>query len=283
MIGVVGCGAMGQPMAEALLRAGFETIGHDVRPAEEFGDFARHMVPSAGEIGTQAGTVISVVRDSGQTLDVIYGLGLRQPPGQGHGVRTFIVSSTLSPRFVTGLRDLVHPGIALVDAPMSGAPFRARQGTLTFMLGGAEGDVSGLMPMFRAMGEAVHHLGPYGAGMAAKVLNNFVAATSVAAVRTVLSQAQALGLPPSRLLAVMRSSSGGTWYGDNLEHIDWSAETWDPANTIGILEKDVRAYMDGVSGDAAPDTLTAAVLDRLRAIPELPDDLFPSQDDSDDS
>lgn len=280
MIGVVGCGAMGQPMAEALLRAGFETIGQDVRSLTEFGDFASHMTTAISEIGNRAETVISVVRDSQQTRAVIDGLGLHQPPGQGHGVRTLIISSTLSPRFVTSLRDVVHPGIALIDAPMSGAPFRARLGTLTFMLGGSERDIPPLMPMFRAMGEEVHHVGPYGAGMAAKVLNNFVAASSVTAVRTVLAQAEALGLAPARLLSVMRSSSGGTWFGNNLDQIDWSAETHDPGNTIGILEKDVRAYLDGVSGDGAPDALTAAVLDRLKHIPELPDDLASEQDDT---
>ncbi|MDF1731574.1 MAG: NAD(P)-dependent oxidoreductase [Minwuia sp.] len=279
MIGVVGCGAMGQPMAEALLRAGFAAIGHDVRPLKDFGDFASHMSGAIGDLGRRAETVISVVRDSQQTRDVIDGLGLHLPSGQGHCVRTFIISSTLSPRFVTSLRDVVHPEIALIDAPMSGAPFRARQGTLTFMLGGSEGEITPLMPMFRTMGEEVHHLGPYGAGMAAKVLNNFVAANSVTAVRTVLAQAESLGLAPARLLSVMRSSSGGTWFGSNLEQIDWSAETHDPGNTIGILEKDVRAYLDGVSGDGAPDALTAAVLDRLKHIPELPGNVFSDQED----
>ncbi|WP_281017465.1 MULTISPECIES: NAD(P)-dependent oxidoreductase [unclassified Minwuia] len=283
MIGVVGCGAMGQPMAEALLRAGFAAIGHDVRPLTEFAKFAGHMTVAISDLGRQAETVISVVRDSQQTRDVIDGLGLHQPPGQGHNVRTFIVSSTLSPRFVTSLRDVVHPEIALIDAPMSGAPFRARQGTLTFMLGGPEREITPLMPMFRAMGEEVHHLGSYGAGMAAKVLNNFVAANSVTAVRTVLAQAEALGLAPARLLSVMRSSSGGTWFGNNLDQIDWSAETHDPGNTIGILEKDVRAYLDGVSGDGTPDSLTAAVLDRLKHIPELPGNLFSDQEDKEPS
>jgi len=283
VIGVVGCGAMGQPMTEALLRAGFEAIGHDVRPRTEFGDFASHMTTAISDLGNRSETVISVVRDSRQTRDVIDRLGLHQPPGQGHSVRTFIVSSTLSPRFVTSLRDVVHPGIALIDAPMSGAPFRARLGTLTFMLGGLERDIVPRMPMFRAMGEAVHHLGPYGAGMAAKVLNNFVAATSVTTVRTVLAQAEDLGLAPARLLSVMRSSSGGTWFGDNLEEIEWSAETHDPGNTIGILEKDVRAYLDGVSGDGAPDALTAAVLDRLKHIPELPENVFSDQEDKESS
>ena len=261
-IGVAGCGAMGRPMAEALIDAGHETLGYDVRPPAEFGDFQRHMTEDATALaGCDA--VISVVRDARQTRDVLAAMGGLPP--------ILVLSSTLSPRFVKTLRGELPDSTALVDAPMSGAPYRARQRTLTFMVGGPEAAVATLMPAFRAMGEEVHVLGGTGAGAAVKVLNNFVASACVAAVRTVLDQAGDLGVTPDRLLRVMRTSSGGTWYGDNIDRIDWAAEDYDPSNTIGILEKDVTAYLDAVAGDDPPDALTAAVLERLRSLPSLPD------------
>lgn len=279
-IGVVGCGAMGLPMALALRRAGHDTVGYDVRPIDEFGDLIPCMLGSLGAMAARADVVISVVRDSDQTMDVIRGLGLDRAPVPGARTQTFVVSSTLSPRFVTSLSGIVRDGVSLVDAPMSGSTFRARAGTLSFMLGGSEADIDRLLPLFEAMGETLHRLGPYGAGMAAKVLNNFVAATSAASVRTVLAQAQDLGLAPDKLLSVLQSSSGGTWFGDNLAAIEWSAEPFDPGNTFGILDKDVRAYLDAVSGGGAPDALTAAVLDRLRHVPEFPDELSKIQEDT---
>lgn len=261
-IGVAGCGAMGRPMAEALIAAGFEVTGYDVRLAAEFGSFARHMTEDPTELPRNCEAVISVVRDAAQTRDLLSAMkGL--PP-------ILVLSSTLSPRFVRTLRAELPGSTALVDAPMSGAPYRARVRTLTFMVGGPDKTVGRLMPAFDAMGEEIHVLGGTGAGAAAKVLNNFVAATGVAVVRTVLAQSAELGLPPERLLAVMRSSSGGTWYGDNLDRIDWAAEDYDPGNTIGILEKDVTAYLDAVAAEDAPDDLTKAVLERLRGLPPLP-------------
>lgn len=262
-IGIAGCGAMGRPMAEALIAAGFEVTGYDVRPISEFGDFARHITAEPAALAQHCDAVISVVRDAAQTRELLAAMGGLPP--------ILVLSSTLSPRFVQTLRDELPETTALVDAPMSGAPYRARIAALTFMVGGPEAAVAQLMPAFRAMGEEIHVLGGTGAGAAAKVLNNFVAATGVAAVRTVLAQSGDLGLPPERLLDVMRSSSGGTWYGDNLERIDWAAETYDPANTIGILEKDVTAYLDAIADGGAPDDLTKAVLARLRGLPALPD------------
>ena len=47
---------------------------------------------------------------------------------------------------------------------------------------------------------------------------------------------------------VMRTSSGATWYGDNLQKIDWAGEGYDPANTMGILEKDVKSFIDALDG-----------------------------------
>ncbi|MEN8196756.1 MAG: NAD-binding protein, partial [Pseudomonadota bacterium] len=137
-------------------------------------------------------------------------------------------------------------GTELVDAPMSGAPVAAREARLTFMVGGEDAVVNELRPLFEAMGNAIHHLGGLGAGMTVKVVNNFVAASSVVAVRHALAAALALGIAPDRLTQVMAQSSGATWFGDNLDAIDWAGEGYDPENTIGILEKDVNSFLDAL-------------------------------------
>lgn len=253
---------MGRPMAERLIGAGYEVLGHDVRPLDEFDSFSEHMVVDASAL-QDCEVIISVVRDAQQTRDLLAAIG--KPP------QVLVISSTLSPRFIRQLRTELPENTAMIDAPMSGAPHSARDGTLSFMLGGDAEMIERLMPAFRAMGRTIHVLGDLGAGATAKVLNNFVAATSVAVVRTVLDQAGGLGLDPARLRRVMDTSSGGTWYGANLDRIDWAPETYHPGNTIGILEKDVTAYLDAITGDGEADALTAAVLDRLRTLPRMPE------------
>lgn len=253
---------MGRPMAERLIEAGFEVVGFDVRPLGEFDVFARHMAVEATAL-KDCDVVISVVRDAQQTRDLLAAMG--SPPG------VLVISSTLSPRFIRELRTELPATTAMIDAPMSGAPHSGRDGTLSFMIGGDSDWIAKLMPAFQAMGKTLHVLGDLGAGATAKVLNNFVAATSVTVVRTVLDQAGPLGLDPSKLRHVLDTSSGGTWFGTNLDRIDWAPETYDPSNTIGILEKDVTAYLDAVSDGGEPDALTAAVLDRLRNLPAMPD------------
>jgi 3-hydroxyisobutyrate dehydrogenase-like beta-hydroxyacid dehydrogenase len=268
-IGVAGCGAMGLPMARRLALAGFEVFGFDVRPVSDFGDFAPRMIADPTAFAARCAIVFSVVRDEKQTDDLLFEAQAifareRRP-------KRLVICSTVSPRVVRAVSVRLPKDTILIDAPMSGAPYRAEAGTLTFMVGGAADAVAALMPAFRAMGTTVHHLGPLGAGMTCKVVNNFVAASSVVAVRQALAAARALGFDPARLLDVMRTSSGATWYGDNFDKIAWAREGYDPANTIGILEKDVTSFLDALtgSGTAAPDAFAAAVLAGLRTAEPL--------------
>jgi 3-hydroxyisobutyrate dehydrogenase-like beta-hydroxyacid dehydrogenase len=243
---VAGCGAMGLPMARSLLTAGFDVWGFDVRPHEEFGDFRPRMIADPADFAARCPTVISVVRDIPQTLDLCF--DEQALFARDTRPRRLVVSSTVSPRFLGELAGKLPAGTELIDAPMSGAPVAAREARLTFMVGGAETMVDELMPIFRAMGREVHYLGPLGAGMTVKVVNNFVAASSVVAVRHAMAAAEALGVAPELLTRVMSQSSGGTWYGDNFAAIDWAAEGYDPENTIGILKKDVKSFLDALTG-----------------------------------
>ncbi|MEQ8226952.1 MAG: NAD(P)-dependent oxidoreductase [Rhodospirillales bacterium] len=269
-VGIAGCGTMGLPMAECLLSAGIDVWGHDVRNLDEFGAFAPRMIEDAGAFAAKCDIVFSVVRDTDQTDALCFGdQGILRRDGRPD---MFVTCSTLSPRYVADLAGRIPAGIAFADAPMSGAPYRAAKGTLTFMAGGTDGDINRLMPLFRIMGDTIHHLGDVGSGMTCKVLNNFVGVIGVVAVRKALASAATLGLDRRRLLDVMRLSSGSTWFGDNIDAIDWSRQGYDPGNTIGIIEKDVKAYLDALDGAEGP--FETALLDELRRLEPL--DLEPA-------
>src|SRR4051812_12854680 len=204
---------MGLPMALALQDAGYEVWGLDVRPTSEFGSFQSRMLEDAAEFSARVEIVISVVRDVAQTLELCFD---RQALfKRARHPKTLIVSSTLSPRFILELRSRLPHDVILVDAPMSGAPHAARMCKLSFMLGGPDDALDRMLPLFETMGRHIFRLGPLGAGMTAKVLNNYVASASVVAVRRAYARARELGVDIEALQAVMKASSGSTWFGDN--------------------------------------------------------------------
>jgi len=237
MIGVAGCGRMGAGMLSALRDGGTGAIGFDVVDKGR-DDILTNLMGFAPRLET----LFSVVRDADETDALLFGAQnlITTAP---HLSRIFICS-TLSPRYVLGLRARVPTHITLIDAPMSGAKLAADNRTLSFMLGGAQGDIDDAIPLLALMGQHFHHMGPYGAGMQAKVLNNLLAASNTAMTRLVLDWADAAGLDSDRLLALIETSSGQNWLASGFHTIEFAKHGHAPDNSIGILVKDVAAALD---------------------------------------
>jgi 3-hydroxyisobutyrate dehydrogenase len=207
--------------------------------------------------------VLSVVRDVPQTEALLFDdQAILRRSG---AIDALLICSTVSPRWLATLPPRVPAGIALVDAPMSGAPIAAQEARLSYMLGGEPAVLDKIAPLIAATGRVAHRMGPFGAGMTAKVLNNFVAASSVVAVRQALVWADGLGVERERLMAVLHDSSGQTWFGSNFDRIAFAREGHAPSNTIGIIEKDVRACLDATGADLEAG-FPAAVIAGLRGL-----------------
>ena len=254
-------------MVRALIGAGFDVAGLDVLPAHSFGDLTPLMTDAATFAASRR-IVLSVVRDVAQTEELLFddqALITRRPSA----IDTVLICSTLSPRYIAGLRKRISAEISLIDAPMSGASVSAEEARLSFMLGGDEKVVDRLQPLFAAMGDKIHHLGPLGAGMTAKVLNNFCAASSTAATRTVLRWAATLGVDEDRLLAVLNDSSGQNWLASNFNCIEFARDGYTSDNTLGILAKDLDSMMDALPPEEA-EGLPNALISLIRNLKPWP-------------
>lgn len=260
-IGVAGCGNMGAPMLAALRAKGFDAIGFDVKDAPSYGQMVDAISNDVQEFADRIEILISVVRDVPQTNDVLF--GAQNLVERAEKLNTVVICSTLSPRYITDLRARIPDHIALVDAPMSGAPIGAEEARLSFMLGGDNADLDRLQPLFNAMGQHFHRMGALGAGMTAKVLNNMLAASSMAMTRLVLNWADELGVEEIKLLALIETSSGQNWLASGMETISFSREGYAPDNSIAILEKDVLSALD-VTPVGASKSLPLSVIEALR-------------------
>ena len=271
-IGIAGCGTMGLPMLEVLLKNKVKAIGYDVRPQEDFLSLKENFVSSKRVFFENTDVIFSLVRDINQTLELCEGTdGLFNL----NSSKTLIICSTLSPAFLNDFIKKAPENIEVIEAPMSGAPIRAKEASLTFMVGSTKNQFETIFPILNILGRTIHHIGKFGSGMSVKVLNNFVASCSVVAVRHVLSEAKNLNISTDQLLEILNCSSGKTWFSENLYSINWSKESYNKENTIGILEKDVNSYLDGLQ-DAGSKTNEAmqnfqkALLKGLQNIPDFP-------------
>lgn len=234
---------MGAPMLTALRDGGVAALGFDVVDKG-----AAHITTNVMGFAPPLETLFSVVRDADETDALLFGAQnlIRTAPK----LARIFICSTLSPRYVLDLRARVPAHITLIDAPMSGAQVAAENRSLSFMLGGAQGDIDDATPLLALMGQHFHHMGPYGAGMHAKVLNNLLAASHTAMTRLVLDWGDAAGLDPDKLLALIATSSGQNWLASGFDSIEFAKHGHTPDNSIGILVKDITAALDAAPSGA---------------------------------
>ena len=185
-IGVAGCGTMGLPMLEVLLKNNINAFGYDVLPYKKFLNLEDNFISSKKDFFQKVDIIFSVVRDINQTKELCEG---KNGLFQLNSPKTLIICSTLSPAFMSDFFKNAPENITMIEAPMSGAPMKAKDATLTFMVGAKKNQYQNILPILNILGDKIHHIGQFGSGMSVKVLNNFVASCSVVAVRHVLSEA----------------------------------------------------------------------------------------------
>ena len=98
--------------------------------------------------------------------------------------------------------------IGMLDAPVSGAKFKAKDGTLSIMVGGEKQAFAKVLPVLRKLGSQIFHVGPLGAGHAVKALSNYLGAAGTLAGFEVLLIAEKLGLDPAPMLDAINASAG---------------------------------------------------------------------------
>ena len=169
-VGYIGLGIMGSAMAANLLKAGLGVTVWNRSPgkADALADRGARVAASPADLARCRPDVICLnVSDTRDVEAVLFG-----PEGIMAGAAAGLIvvdHSTINP---LATQEFAHRlgerGITLLDAPVSGGDVGARQGTLAIMVGGPEDAFARLLPMLRAVGKTITHVGPVGMGQACK-------------------------------------------------------------------------------------------------------------------
>lgn len=218
-IGFIGLGNMGKPMAERLARAGFPLTALDINP-EPVADLVALGAQSAASpraLAQDCDVICSVVMNDRQTL-AIY---LDEAEGVLAGARPgslIVIHSTVKLETCEALAEAARArGVAVIDAAVSGAAARARDGELTLLVGGEAEHVARAQPLFDEVGKQTFHVGGLGMGQVAKICNNLMCLVNVHVVEEAIRLAGAAGIDEAAMREIATVSSGQSWA---LEHID---------------------------------------------------------------
>src|SRR5207249_4046696 len=208
LIEFIGLGNMGAPLASNLLKAGFPVVVWNrteskARPLVEKGatwaDGPRHLAEKSD-------VVITMLEDARAVREVL--LGAEGVVAAKHPNLRIIDMSTISPKDSRDIaQQVADRGMIMIDSPVSGSVKAAADASLTVLVGGEPEVVESVLPILRAMGKNVFHLGPNGMGCYMKLVNNVVLAASLAGFSEAFVLGKKAGLPPQQMLDVILQGS----------------------------------------------------------------------------
>ncbi|HEX5937798.1 MAG TPA: NAD(P)-dependent oxidoreductase [Actinomycetota bacterium] len=227
-------------MATRLLETGVELTvwNRSEGPAEELQRLGASVAAAPSAAADDAAVSITMLADDAAVQRVVAGPdGLFEGAARGTVV---IDMSTVSPDTSRSLAARAPEGVDVLDAPVKGGPAKAAAGELKILVGGPEDAFERAGPILSHLGSS-RHLGPNGAGAAAKVLNNYAVITLVSVMAEALALAEALGIERDAALEVL----GGTPLAKTVEHQWPRASGASPASfPMRLAAKDLRLAVD---------------------------------------
>jgi 3-hydroxyisobutyrate dehydrogenase len=244
-IGIVGVGNMGGGMAGRLCDAGWQVQACDlvasrVRACVEQGARA---AATPAEAAAGADALIVCVVDAAQIHEVLFGAGgaaQALPPGA-----SVLLCPTIAPHEVERIAGmLAKQGWSAIDAPMSGGPLRARDGSMSLMVACADAVFHAHRALLETLSSKLFRVGTRpGDGARTKLVNNLLAGINLAGAAEAIALAERLGLDPARTLEVIEQSSGQSWIGSDRMRRALAGD-FAPRAHVTLLQKDTRLALE---------------------------------------
>ncbi len=208
-VGFIGLGNMGNPMAASLLRAGHSLRVHDLC-ADKAGNLLEagaSWASSPRETAAGADAVITSLPGPAAVEEVVLGDdGVFEGLARG---TVYIDTSTGEPGLIRRIAtEGAGRGIDVLDAPISGGVFGARDATLTVFVGGEEAVFDRYESLLRGVGSTVVRMGDIGSGVATKLVNNFMMFINFIGACEGMAIGARAGLDPKLLIDAIRPSMG---------------------------------------------------------------------------
>jgi 3-hydroxyisobutyrate dehydrogenase len=250
-IGFIGLGVMGLPMAGHLARSGYPLTAFDINN-EPMGRLKRAhpgatLADSAQAVAAMSDIVITMLPSGREVRATALG-----PKGILQGFKPgglLLDTSSSEPEFTQEIAaGLAAGGVAMVDAPVSGAEAGAIAAELVFMVGGDPGSVARVKPLLEVLGRKMFHLGPVGSGHAMKSINNLITSVTFLATAEGLVIGKAYGLDPAVMNDVLNESTGMSWI--SRTHISQRilSRRFDDPFKLDLMVKDINIALRLAAG-----------------------------------
>lgn len=276
-VGFIGLGDQGGPMARMILEGGF-ALGVWARRQSARADFAARgaeVAESPAALADASDLMCLCVTGDADVRDLLVGQRMIAAMRK----RTVLaIHSTIRPRTCIEMARLAAArGVTLLDMPVSGSARAALARELLVMGGGDAPAIARTMPVLETYAGTVMRMGPVGAAMSAKLINNMMAVVNIGHAYRALKLGKAVGVDPTALREALMLGTGRSFALDLIKGLQVPARA---RHVRGILRRDVDLAMDAMASDEraywAP--LAEAGLDVLGVLVSGKETLLPEKE-----
>ena len=209
-VGIVGTGAMGRPVVDRLLAAGYDVAAYVRRPEPraELSAAGVAVVDDVRALGADRDVVILYVYTDQQVRELALADGLVDAMAPGS---LLVIHTTGSPDTARAIAEhAAVKGVAVVDAPGSGGPAQVAAGTLVLFVGGADSDVARCRTLVASYAAEAVHFGPVGAGQKVKLINNLLFGAHIQLALDAARLSAHFGIEVGQLATTLHNCSGAS-------------------------------------------------------------------------
>jgi len=266
LIGFIGLGKMGRPMAANLCRKGLRLVAYDVirETVNELSQLGAQVAASVADVAAKSDIVFTMLPDSPVVEEVITGRDGVLPNLRPGGI--VVDMSTIDPRVTDRLGVAASAkGVGFADAPVGRLASHAERGESLFMVGAEDAVFARIKPLLDAMGTTIYHCGGVGTGMRTKLINNFLAIVSCEMNAEAIALSQRFGLSLETTLNIIH----GTTATNGQLKMAWATKVFtgdvEPGFTIDLAHKDLSLIVDAANAAKVPVPIAAVAREAYSA------------------
>lgn len=265
-IGFIGLGIMGKPMAQNLLKAGYELTVYDITSGrvDELVKAGARRGSSSKDVAAQSEVVITMLPNSPHVREAVLGSnGVLDGAKRG----TILVDmSSIAPLASQEIAAQAREkGVAMLDAPVSGGEPKAVAGTLAIMVGGPQETFEQVKDILAKMGSSVTRVGEIGSGNVTKLANQIIVALNIAAMSEAMVLATKAGVDPQMVFQAIRGGLAGSAILDAKMPLALKGN-FKPGFRIELHIKDMANALDTAHELGVPVPLSSVVMEIMQAL-----------------
>jgi 3-hydroxyisobutyrate dehydrogenase-like beta-hydroxyacid dehydrogenase len=254
VIGFIGLGNMGAPLAQNLVNAGHSVVTFDAKSNEQSPAGATFL-GSTAEVAAAADVIVLSLPDGKVSTIVTGEIAAAADRRTKHVIDTSTIGVQYSQAVGAALNEA---GIGFIDAAVSGGPAGARARTLSVMYAGAPDVVAAVRPVLEGLSDRLFLVGDKaGLAQAIKLANNFLSATYLMAASEAIAFGTSLGIEMGTMLEVLNASSGQSAATTDKFVNQVLPGTFASGFANNLMSKDVALYLEAVGAAGGPSAVGA--------------------------